>query len=62
MVQTTSCFWLKLGFPRVKSSILMDLPEKLRQAQAVFESTGAIYAAALFDTEESLLAIREDVG
>jgi FdhD protein len=62
MVQTASCFWLKKGLPSVKSTILMGLPDKLRQAQSVFESTGAIHAAALFDTEGSLLALREDVG
>ncbi len=62
MVQTTTCFWLKKGFPSVKSSILMNLPEKLRQAQSVFDATGAIHAAALFDTEGSLIALREDVG
>jgi FdhD protein len=62
MVQTASCFWLKTAIPHVKSSILMALPDKLRQAQTVFESTGAIHAAALFDTEGSLLALREDVG
>ena len=62
MVQTTSCFWLKKGFPIVKSTILMDLPDKLRKAQSVFDATGAIHAAALFDTEGSLIALREDVG
>ena len=40
----------------------MNLPEKLRQSQALFDATGAIHAAALFDTEGSLLALREDVG
>jgi FdhD protein len=62
MVQTTSCFWLKKGLPIVKSTILMGLPDKLRQAQSVFDATGAIHAAALFDTEGSLVALREDVG
>jgi FdhD protein len=62
MVQTTSCFWLKKGLPIVKSTILMQLPDKLRKAQAVFEATGAIHAAALFDTEGVLIAVREDVG
>jgi FdhD protein len=62
MVQTTSCFWLKKGFPIVKSTILMNLPDKLRKVQSVFDATGAIHAAALFDTEGSLIALREDVG
>ena len=62
LVQTTSCFWLKKGFPLVKSAVLMNLPEKLRAAQSVFEETGGIHAAALFNTEGVLLALREDVG
>jgi FdhD protein len=62
MVQTTACFWLKKGLPLVKSTILMDLPEKLRAAQSVFDATGGIHAAALFNTEGSLIALREDVG
>lgn len=62
MVQTSSNFWLKKGFPLVKSAVLMNLPEKLRAAQAVFEETGGIHAAALFNTEGVLLAVREDVG
>ncbi len=62
MVQTSSCFLIKKGFPTIKSTILTTLPEKLRAAQAVFASTGAIHAAALFDTEGALIALREDVG
>jgi FdhD protein len=62
MVHTSSCFWLKKGSPIVKSTILMNLPEKLRQVQAVFAATGAIHAAALFDTAGVLIALREDVG
>ena len=62
MVQTIANFWINKDIPLVKSAILMDLPEKLRQSQTVFDATGAIHAAALFDTEGSLLALREDVG
>lgn len=42
--------------------LLSTLPEKLESAQKEFESTGAIHAAALFDLEGNLLALREDVG
>jgi FdhD protein len=62
LVHTTSCFFLKKGYPNIKSTILFDLPDKLRGAQSVFETTGAIHAAALFNTEGSLIALREDVG
>ncbi|MEY4937157.1 MAG: formate dehydrogenase accessory sulfurtransferase FdhD [Bacteroidota bacterium] len=62
MIETTSCFWLAEGLPLVKSAILFELPEKLRQAQSVFDSTGAIHAAALFNTSGTLIALREDVG
>ena len=46
----------------VSASILFSLPEKLRAAQAIFEHTGGLHAAGLFDLEGNLLAIREDVG
>lgn len=48
--------------PVVAPAVLFGLPEKLRAAQTVFGATGGLHAAALFDAEGKLLALREDVG
>ncbi|QIN84796.1 formate dehydrogenase accessory sulfurtransferase FdhD [Rubrobacter tropicus] len=48
--------------PEVSSETIYSLPEKLREAQGLFEATGGLHAAALFDAEGNLLATREDVG
>jgi FdhD protein len=47
---------------RVSLDLIAQLPEKMRQAQRVFESTGGLHASALFDSNGTLLALREDVG
>ncbi len=47
---------------RIRAEVLPRLPEKLRRAQGLFERTGGLHAAALFDLEGNLLALREDVG
>jgi FdhD protein len=62
LVQQQSCYFLSPDFPKVQSSILVQLPKKLRSIQRLFEETGGIHAVALFDTEGNLLAIREDIG
>lgn len=43
-------------------AVLVDLPVRLRAAQAVFERTGGLHAAGLFTTDGELLVAREDVG
>jgi FdhD protein len=46
----------------VGATLLYALPERMRAAQRIFESTGGLHAAALFDERGDLLAVREDVG
>jgi len=48
--------------PGVPTETIHSLPEKLRDAQGLFDATGGLHAAALFDKEGELLALREDVG
>ena len=48
--------------PEVAAETIYSLPEKLREAQGLFEATGGLHAAALFDAEGELVALREDVG
>ena len=42
--------------------MLASLPDKLREAQRVFSSTGGLHAAGLFNAAGEMLAVREDVG
>jgi len=48
--------------PEVHADVLRTLPEKLRAAQGIFDATGGLHAAGLFDAAGTLLAVREDVG
>ncbi len=47
---------------RVTPELLAGLPDRLRAAQRVFDRTGGLHAAALFDEHGELLDVREDVG
>jgi FdhD protein len=47
---------------RLDAEVLLRLPQKLRSAQDVFERTGGLHAAALFDPRGELLVLREDIG
>jgi FdhD protein len=55
-------------FPPIRSDLVVDaatllhLPERSRKAQAVFDRTGGLHAATLFDHRGKLLVLREDVG
>ena len=48
--------------PVVDASVLPGLVDILRQGQGVFDRTGGLHAAGLFDARGKLLCLREDVG
>jgi len=48
--------------PMLSPELLYGLPDKLRNAQGIFDATGGLHAAGLFTAEGKLLALREDVG
>jgi FdhD protein len=48
--------------PELSDKFLLALPEVLRKQQSLFERTGGLHAAALFDSKGKLLLLREDVG
>jgi FdhD protein len=56
-----SCPRMEPG-PTVAGSAILRMPELVRSSQRIFEQTGGLHAAALFDAEGNLLALREDVG
>ncbi len=62
-IEAVRCRW-----PAIESSLTIDaqallaLPEAMRRAQAAFERTGGLHAAALFDPAGRLKQVREDVG
>ena len=60
-LEVQGCDIVPGGF-RVASDVVCGLPAKLRAAQAVFERTGGLHAAGLFDRDGRLLSLQEDVG
>ena len=53
---------LPRGALRVDPEVLCRLPDLVRAAQTVFDCTGGLHAAALFDATGTLLSTREDIG
>jgi FdhD protein len=47
---------------RVAAATITEMPDTLRNAQKVFETTGGLHAAGLFTAAGELLAVREDIG
>lgn len=62
-VTTASAFSVGSDPLRISSDLLSALPDRLREAQPVFDQTGGLHAAGLFDgrTGEPWV-VREDVG
>lgn len=63
-VRTRSAFELRDGPPlTIDARLLATFPDTLRAGQEVFDKTGGLHAAGLFDgTTGELLVLREDVG
>jgi FdhD protein len=47
---------------RLAPSLLVDLPDRLRTHQEVFESTGGLHGAGAFSFEGEALSVKEDIG
>jgi FdhD protein len=47
---------------KIDAGVIHRLPQQLRLRQDVFESTGGLHAAALFNPQGELDSLREDVG
>lgn len=62
-VRTVSNYSVSEDSLRIQATALSRFPEVLRGAQAVFDKTGGLHAAALFDgATGEMLVVREDVG
>lgn len=48
--------------PQIEPATVLGYPESLRQAQALFGSTGGLHAAGLFHPGGPVVVVREDVG
>ena len=61
-VRTTTSYAVAGDPVRVTPALLSSLPDRLREAQRVFDKTGGLHAAGLFSPTGELLCLREDVG
>jgi len=62
-VRTQSAYDVRDDALRVEAQLLSTFPAKLRSGQEVFDKTGGLHAAALFDgVGGEMLVLREDVG
>ncbi len=61
-VRTRSRFDVRGDPLRAGVELIVSLPSRLREAQAIFSSTGGLHGAALFNAEGDMLMVREDVG
>jgi FdhD protein len=48
--------------PGITEAQLLKLPELMRPKQKIFDKTGGLHAAGLFDPQGNLIVVREDVG
>jgi FdhD protein len=61
-IRTTAAYSVSPQQLQVTPELLYGLPQLLRAQQELFESTGGLHAAALFDLEGNFITLQEDVG
>lgn len=61
-IETQRCPILPKGHPVMSMQTVHALNDQLRNDQSVFQATGGIHAAGLFDSQGELVSLREDVG
>jgi len=61
-VTVASPYDLRSDGTPVSLDVVLQLPDKLRQAQELFDTTGGLHAAGIFTSAGELLVAREDVG
>jgi FdhD protein len=61
-LQTVGAPVLRLDTPVIDASLIAQMPVKLREQQELFDRTGGLHAAALFDPAGRIIRLREDVG
>ena len=52
----------RADYPQFSAATIHELPAKIREKQKVFDVTGGLHAAALFDVDGNLIDLKEDVG
>ncbi len=50
------------GQLKISADEILQLPERLREAQAIFQQTGGLHASGVFRADQSLECLCEDVG
>jgi FdhD protein len=59
---TTACPTLAGDGLAVPTAVLAAVPDRVREAQRVFDQTGGLHAAAVCDADGAVRCVREDVG